>query len=584
MKKFFFSVAALAAALTFTACSSEDVISSNENAVPQWNENGVGYMAISVTMPKDVATRAAQENDQFDKGEIAEYEVKNGLCLIFNGSTKHFSQAFEIDKNFGNGKDGNITTDNLIVKQVKAVDDPKVLVVLNSNGLVTYNETTNELTVNGSKCESMTQFQNMITSVDKYKEDGFLMLNAPLWSKQGTTANPKDGVMTIFADANSAIYKTETEARHHESGVTEVYVERALAKVTLNAPTTKKEVADAFDWEVNSWVLDNTNTTSYLLREVTNLTDTRIVYNAENKGYRMVGGVSVKHENAITNGSETEADNYRTYFGRSTNYAGAGTLSTNVYDWTNANAVNTNDYCAENVFEVAHMNYKNTTRVVLKTTLTPATGESLYAKAGDPAFYKQEDVKKLAYNAVITNVTEAEKTEINTALSASSKDITTVQYEDAEITIAASEDKITVKLGTWTKDVTASTLGLSYYAGGVAYYDVRIKHFGDTYTPWDADAHTEANNINQSYGSDGVARENAYLGRWGVLRNNWYLLDVKNITKVGYATTESLRLDDENPDDPTYGDTPDDNKKTEQWIAVDVNILSWAKRFQDVEL
>ncbi len=108
------------------------------------------------------------------------------------------------------------------------------------------------------------------------------------------------------------------------------------------------------------------------------------------------------------------------------------------------------------------------------------------------------------------------------------------------------------------------------YDGGKVFYEVRIKHFGDDLTPWTAG--TNASTIEQSYGS-ATTRSANYLGRYGIVRNNWYDLNITDITKLG------------DPQDPAkwdgaWPDKPDDNK--DEYIAVYLRVLSWAKRTQSV--
>lgn len=131
---------------------------------------------------------------------------------------------------------------------------------------------------------------------------------------------------------------------------------------------------------------------------------------------------------------------------------------------------------------------------------------------------------------------------------------------------------------------------VSKYLGGIAYYSTRIQHFGDTETPWNAP--TEAYNVYQHatnpcvypangtqtiggtttiYGTD---HANAWLGRWGIVRNNWYLLTLKKIEGIGSPVPEDFN--------GTAGNTPDDNPKPKYYIAAEIHILPWVKRTQEV--
>lgn len=102
-------------------------------------------------------------------------------------------------------------------------------------------------------------------------------------------------------------------------------------------------------------------------------------------------------------------------------------------------------------------------------------------------------------------------------------------------------------------------VGIKTYKNGESYYIARIKHFGDDLTPWVAG--------NDNYGGKNLE----WLGRYGVLRNNWYDLAINSISGPGYPDVPEVK-----PTDPDDEDT--------KYINVSVKILSWAKRSQGVEL
>ena len=99
--------------------------------------------------------------------------------------------------------------------------------------------------------------------------------------------------------------------------------------------------------------------------------------------------------------------------------------------------------------------------------------------------------------------------------------------------------------------------GISTYLNGEAYYIARIKHFNEL-TPWEAGQAYDSNNA-------------AFLGRYGVLRNNWYELSVNKVSGLGYPDVPEVK--------PTV---PDDENS--QYINVSVKILDWAKRSQSIDL
>ena len=67
--------------------------------------------------------------------------------------------------------------------------------------------------------------------------------------------------------------------------------------------------------------------------------------------------------------------------------------------------------------------------------------------------------------------------------------------------------------------------------------------------------------------------ENDYLGRYGMVRNNWYDVTITSVRNLGSPVVPDV--------EGSRGDTSDDNK--EIYLAFKVNVLSWAKRTQNVE-
>ena len=119
-------------------------------------------------------------------------------------------------------------------------------------------------------------------------------------------------------------------------------------------------------------------------------------------------------------------------------------------------------------------------------------------------------------------------------------------------------NQLNEKLGFKAATATEAAVGLSTFESGVSYYIARVKHFSDL-TPWNpGDKTYDGNNIN-------------WLGRYGVLRNNWYELEVNSVSGPGYPDITKVN--------PTYPDDVND-----QYINVEVKILDWAMRKQQVDL
>ena len=109
------------------------------------------------------------------------------------------------------------------------------------------------------------------------------------------------------------------------------------------------------------------------------------------------------------------------------------------------------------------------------------------------------------------------------------------------------------------------------YTCGISYYTIRIKHFGDYETPWSATgAYIKGSGevVTDIYGDPVQTKD--FLGRYGVVRDNWYNLSVDGVTKIGSAE----------PVNVTGKGTPDD--EVENYISVHVHIVPWVIRNQHI--
>ena len=219
-----------------------------------------------------------------------------------------------------------------------------------------------------------------------------------------------------------------------------------------------------------------------------------------------------------------------------------------------------------------------TTRVIFKATYAPKDADSKSLAETDGTFYTIGNMKtilnetklKAAVDAAATSVLSDCTVDYDANLKKEgSHVITLADIKDATGTPLVAETEYNGKKGTVIVDEINAKLGLkagrpeemvgiNTYLKGVTYYIARVKHFGDVLTEWKS---------GESYGT----KNKEYLGRYGMLRNNWYELTVGNVYGPGYPGVP--------PVDPTL---PDD--ENEKYISVSVKILSWAKRSDTVDL
>ncbi len=608
MKKKFIPMALLALAMGFTACSSDDATADGSKGQPAFAEGG--YVKLAINLPSTASSRAA--NDQFDDGLASEYQVKNATLILFSGeneagATFHSAYNLNVSMNMEGTTTDQITSTTKIVSKVadNATASTKLYayVVLNNNGLVKLGDSATELTVNDKDFTNgtLSDLQAAVVKggVSKFNATGFLMDNAPLATVAGGTNTPADANITTLVDFSNAVKKTQAEAE--ASPATEVNVERAVAKVTFQKGEGGElkgsdvnlkgyEDGQAKSYEIVGWDLDITNNTSYLARNYS--TDWNLLKTGATDGtYRFIGSTPIRTGQPL----------YRTYWAEDPNYTNV-TPTKDMFSYLPASKTafttkfgNDNpQYCMENTFDVANQNQDQTTRAIVQVKLFG--GKDFYIFNGDKSqLYTNEEMIKRVQAAVVAwpEAVEWYKSLSNPSTSLddshikvefADRDVNTGVVYIKKITLSATVSGSSVEKA-WAvaeeshKSDLNKALGvqdITCYAGGMAYYPIRIKHFGDDLTPWNSwEQGNDKPSAGNIYPSNNAAN---YLGRYGVVRNNWYDLSVASISGIGSAVVPSL--------DPSQNPAPNPGPDDElyNYIAVRINVLSWAKRTQSENL
>ena len=577
-KTLLFSVAL--AGLMLGSCSSSDDLNGGGNNTGS-NQSGDGYVAFTINMPSlsGSSSRAFDSsNDQFKDGLAKEYAVKDATLLLFDGADENsatFVAAYKLSTEPWKDlapSDDNITTQSrkIVQKVTRSINKAKALVILNKNGIFTIDDTDNSLTVKGTKFTGT--FKEFLEKADAtngkdFTKEGFYMANAPLASSNGGATAPATGTkVTTLTDLTDKIYDSELAAKTGDPA--EVYVERGVAKVTLQKGTVDKAdngTPTKVSFDITGWAIDNYNPTTYLVRSTDGFNSWMNYANANvtAKPYRFVGH------------TEVAPGLYRTYFAKDVNYdTDASTALKRAADFKNTYGDENPQYCFENTFNVEKQRENQTTLATIKAKLNGGT--SFYILGGDQTtLYTEDDLKTLVAGKFITEEDTWLKTNGKAGETITTTDIT-VTLDKTNPTavivtdIKVADTKLTDPAVTYPAlDKVKAAIGtITYYQNGESYYTVRIKHFGDDLTPW---AKNQLGVSEASIYPDGTktAEEN-WLGRYGVLRNNWYDITVEGVKGLG------------SPKKPDLTTTTDD--ELESYIAVRINVLSWAKRTQGATL
>ena len=569
-----------------TACADTDGLSGSS-----WNADSTGYVALNICLPATggAGMRASSDGTLTD-GEKKEYAVNDATLILFAGNNEEealFEGAYIVPARFTtDGGTSQVTVSSRVTRKIRQVEHGNVYAYVILNGIgagvvdtedgaatddiqhtaLTVKTKDGTVTLSRQTPVTFRKFLQYVTDATDTRR-GFLMTNAPLYDKGTNT------VQTLSLIAPERIKLTPEEAEGEAA--TEVYVERVMAKVSLvdGRVAAKRQYSvtnDAgkkttYHVTLKNWVLDNTNRSAYLTRHATT---------ADFKtwaGLKNVKAAATRFIGATTVATTGDYQNFvRTHWAKDVNY------DKNVYpaDMSrlgdgNEAAVNgmlgsdNPQYCFENTFDVERMTIDNTTRAILAAQFVEEGKESadLYLYDNDTTTLANVANMKADITAAINAmaVVKAHGTASDVAFEEVNAHLKRVKsFTIGDVSYAAdATDAAVLKVF----NTVYSNIGdINIYKNGMVYYQIRVKHFGDDLTPWNRG---EAK-VTTTDTYPVVNRDANYLGRYGILRNNWYELNVATVNRLGY------------PAIPPLTDKPDD--LLNEYISVKVNIQPWVKK------
>lgn len=544
MKTKSFIALGMAAALA-AGCSSDDIVDDGGNNGGS-NGSGKAFVSLNITLPSSAGTRSI--NNDFEHGSADEYKVSS-LKVTY------FYKEGNVDKTFSKTYDpselawekpvspvNGITTKALLPVQEVPFNGPaKVLVEVNTPENFAVDQVTPQQCLDVAKLTGEEQ-------------DCFFMTNTV--NDDGTYLVP---VMS---------YAKKTDAQNSASDQT-IYVERAVAKVQLFTDwtgdyTISTGVNADSKVTIDKWQLDVTNKWTYAVRRFDVAS-----YPAANYPRFYCGAPNRTYW--------AQDPNYDSYSYSEASETGNFHVIKNVNGITNA--VGDIEYCLENTFDTKHQKQDETTRVLVSAIYTPkelvseegyTAGDTWYLLGNATKGYSATGVKRAIADA-LNEMTTPEGT----------LDASNISLEGIFIVAGTQEEMTTASFkinGTEPNDgqlaFVKNRLGrVTTYLNGRCYYGIRIKHL-DYYCPWGVegapsfDETIYVDYVNSTH--DRSELEKAYLGRYGVVRNNWYKVTINSISQPGTPTIPELTKD------------PDDQQK--YYLQATINILDWAVRTQTEDL
>lgn len=529
--------AVLSVGLLFTACTKD-------NGVPGGGtdpEGEMGYFAVNI---KDVT------GGKFTKADALETDLGTGEESNINTV---YVVLYRVDA-MGNpttvAYHWNMTSQMLITDQqtvgkqvVKA--DYKLLVMLNPSA---------EAIAAADEDVAYTVFQTALanTTADNFTmgssiRDNFMMCN---W--QGL----------VDVDKDDDIYGSKAAA---EASPSSVFVERVVAKIMVGYDTNNFSTPAGVTLSAPEWAVDVVNKKTYFMRNLAQAITTPGVgfvlgdeYTIPDMRHRHYAtdpnftGISWK--NGVTGPGGGDASSPLQLFNNFSYLGSTGTF-TNVPNTANATNYGVH-YVLENTMQADEQWRDVTTAVIFKMKYTPTYSSILKddspnnpigadvgyfifknyvmaAKDLDDIISGDLIIRRSDYEALYDALTIAKLTD----------------YRDNVLSVV-SFAAFAADAGNAAQNI--GTEGLMYVnADQINYYRVPIRHYDEAIQP-----------VLMAY------------GRFGVVRNNVYILHFRGVNGPGVAELE----DPDDPDTPGPKDPDEEPDLESSWISVEFEILPWVKR------
>lgn len=532
-------MAALAA-----GCSSDDIV--DDGGKKPGITEGESFVALNIKMPTTNGTRA----ESFEEGTADEYKVDKIKITFYEseegGNT--VGSALEYNANelswVKDNATGITTTALLPVRTVTFAPGTNYYALVEVN-------TPDELAgkVNPTN-EDVTITVDELTG--NAKNDFFM-----------TNAIQHDGKYLVAVQS----YNTAVEAQTNANKYT-IYVERAVAKVELSVAGTEEWNKDTYtipgetsenvfagsQIKIDGWKLDITNKRMFPIRKFAGTSNrswdqTYFARFYGSDAYRTYWATDPNYDNMT---DDKLAENFNTVdtYDNTVGYP-AGTEGEDTYEAVAAGI----EYCLENTFNTVHQKQNETTRVVVEATYTPANvtfgdddGTTWYTIGSSSKAYSKSELEAIVKKNLGEGATNVELTDLEAGE-------TTIDQTTFTITGSGkAEDYLATIQNTLGSTITT-------YKDGKCYYAIRIKHFGDDLA-WGAPLYPDY--------TKGEGMDTEYLGRYGVVRNNWYKITINTVKQPGTPTI------------PTASGDPDDVH--DYYLQANISILDWAVRNQGVDL
>ena len=512
MKKFIYATLAVAAVLLFASCK-------NDKNQPK-NEAGDAYVSFTFNLPQGGFRDGVADETAGNEyaGTDAEQEIKAVRVVLYDPASGAAKYAF--DYNISTNAGTKLPTGDGLA----------------TNGTAA---TTARFTTKAKEVVSQDYLMLAIINPTQKVKDATEVTKTLLDAQAAveTTANDLSAAGIMMSNEQGLVKVAPADLKDAEATAEQtpvkVNVDRILAKVFVGttAQDGKPALPEGVTFEDIKWQLNTTNKKTFI--------------------YRQFGQVVTTKDNFVAEAAGDHSTRFNRY-AQDPNFSGAfngddfnyleGTPELNgTFGYADANG----QYCLENTMAAASQTVQQTTSFILSGTWTPKGHHNMTFTAGQTWYSYQ------GFTFTVAKMKDYIDEAKNTAKDADQEIVGTPVGFKAALKALLAEADCPVKAadGTIAKSSFVSH-DIKGYKDGVCYYQSNlIRHFND----------------DQSSAAMGY-------GRYGVVRNNIYKINIKSISQPGEPTVVNDK-DNDKKDDPS-----------KVFVSFDVTINPWIVRTQDIAL
>lgn len=551
--------AALISGMFLTSCS-DDVMDDDKKGGTDETQYEQGYVSFSFINATAVGGDTRAEGD-LEAGSSDESKLNSGIVVLYTAdasnekdNTVAYQFVLGAEGDSGNGIAGAVPGANGEKKyttKAQKVDKKayKLAIFLNApTALVNATKAADADAGTAAKTIANMQTALQLTATDANSVTGNV---ATLIG--GSSDN---FLMSNFAGlvevAPSYIKSTDAAA---EADPVSLFVERAVAKLAVAYKSDIGDLNSAFKFSAVTWAPDVLAKQTYWMRKQTKRLDDNNLTNGSTASSTIDEVVGIKPLYRMYMYAESpdfEKASKAAYNNKAISTDPSTAISTRYNYITTSDVtktIGTIAYVPENTMTAAEQYEDITTSIVIKAVFAPATttlGATL-GTAGTESYF--------VYKSKVFSLAELESI-FDDSFSSSGKDW--ADYEAVNPDLAGFQallqsEAAKTALGGTNKDyksgpstsVKYEAGGITFYKGGVNFYNVPVRHFGEGLQP----------------------AAMAY-GRYGVVRNNVYKLTLSSINNFG-----DIKIPDKK--------YPDDK---ESYLSAQFQILPWIVREQNIIL